>query len=180
MKNEIAEAIKELAGLALMPFIIGKVESVDGRTCTVNPVDGGAAIENVRLNAYTDGNKGIVITPKKDSFVIVGMLDEVDAMVLMSDEVEIIEAIIANTSFKMSDGEMLFNGGGNGGLIIVANLVDKMNAIESKLNDVINTLKTVTIPLAPSGTYPLATDFGDMTVLSETSTSDIENEDIKH
>lgn len=181
MIKEIAEAIRQLAGLGLMPFTIGKVESVNGRTCTVNPVDGGAAIENVRLNAYTDGDKGIVITPKAGSFVIVGMINPVDAMVLMCYEIDSIEEVIGSTSFKMTDGETIFNDGSNGGLIIVNDLVSKINDIENDINSLKQAFFTW-VPAPQDGGAALKTAAGSWAgqQFVNTQAADIENTEVKH
>lgn len=181
MKNEIAEAIKKLAGLALTTFIIGKVESVDGRTCTVNPVDGGAAIENVRLNAYSDGDQGLVITPKVDTFVIVGMISEVDALVLMCYEIESIEIIAGDTSLEITNGEILFNGGSNGGLIKISDLVSKINDVENDINSLKQAFFTW-VPVVQDGGVALKTATGSWVgqQFVNTQAVDIENTDVKH
>jgi hypothetical protein len=181
MKKEIAEAIKKLAGLALTTFVIGKVESVDGRTCTVNPVDGGAALENVRLNAYSDGDQGLIITPKEDTFVIVGMISEVDAMVLMCYEIESVDIVLGETTFKMQDGETLFNGGSNGGFIKVSDLVSKINDLENDINSLKQAFFTW-VPVTQDGGAALKTAAGSWAgqQFVNTQAADIENTDIKH
>lgn len=181
MKKEIAEAIKALAGLSLMPFTIGTVESVDGRTCTVKPVDGGAAIEKVRLNAHSDGDQGLIIKPKLNTYVIVGMINELDAMVMKCYEIESIEIIMGDTSLLITDGEILFNGGSNGGLVKIADLVGKINDIESDINSLKQAFFTW-VPVSQDGGASLKAAAGTWAgqQFVNTQVADIENGDIKH
>jgi hypothetical protein len=181
MKNEIAEAIKKLAGMPEMPFIIGEVDNVDGRTCTVNPVDGSAAIENVRLNAYSDGDQGLIISPKKGTYVIVGMISAVDTMVLMCFEIESIILNMGNTTLSITDGEILMNGGENGGMIVIENLVDKINAIENDINSLKQVFSTwVTVPQDGGAALKAASASWSANQIVNMQTADIENAVIKH
>lgn len=73
-------------------LMIGTVKAVDGETCTV--AFGTLELSEIRLKAAIDGNTNrLLITPKKDSKVLVGSLtgDLKDLVVLKVDEVESIE-----------------------------------------------------------------------------------------
>lgn len=181
MKKDIAEAIKKLAGLTEMPFVIGKASNVEARTCTVSPVDGGADLEKVRLNAYSDGDQGLIIKPKDGTYVIVGMISEVDALVLMCYEIDSVEAVLGDTNFKITKGEILFNGGSNGGLIKIADLVSKINDVENDINSLKQAFFTW-VPAPQDGGAGLKAAAGSWSgqQFVNTQTADIENTDIKH
>lgn len=73
--------ILQIARKLIKPALIkGKVTSIDGVTCKVTPLSGDAEIPDVQLRSVVsdnpDENKpGMIIYPKKDSDVIVGMIN---------------------------------------------------------------------------------------------------------
>ena len=80
----------------------------------------------------------MLITPKVGSAVIVGSLsgDLSNVVVLSVDEIESIE----------------INGGGNGGLINIQTLTDRINALVDKFNSHTHTLQTGAVAVSgPSG-----------------------------
>jgi hypothetical protein len=141
---------------------------------------------NVRLKSIIDeSDKHLIAIPPVGSQVFcisVGNSDERYVAVSFNE----IEKIIykgENVSIVIDDNEgtVVLNDGENGGLIKIEGLVSKINVLESKVNELLQTLQAVVIPLAPSGTYPLATDFADVTPLQpETQVSDLENDKVKH
>jgi hypothetical protein len=74
---------------------------------------------------------------------------------------------------------VVFNGGSFGGLVKLDALHGRLKKVEDQTNTILNRLKSVRIPLAPSGTYPLSSDFGSMPLLTIPDKSEIENEKIK-
>jgi hypothetical protein len=139
------------------------VKSVNGNKCDVEPVNGDSEIFDVRLQGE-DTNNGILMIPKVGSVVIVSMVDKDSGFVTMYSEVE----------------EIHLRGESLGGLVKIEDLVDKINNIENKVNDLISGLQGVVIPLAASGTYALVADFGSVAPLQNTEVSDIENDKVKH
>jgi len=101
-----------------------KVVSVDGLLCDCSPVNGNADILEVRLNA--SGLNGFVITPKVGSYVMVTRFERFEAFI---------------SSFSDVD-KIAFNGGANDGLVLVNKLIDKLNALENKVNSIISTFNT--------------------------------------
>ena len=138
-----------------------KVISVDGLLCDCSPVNGNADILEVRLNA--SGLNGFVITPKVGSYVMVTRFERFEAFI---------------SSFSDVD-KIAFNGGANDGLVLVNQLVNKLNALENKVNSIISTFNThvhagVTIGSDSSAVTPtLVTG-----TLTPTVKSDIENANI--
>lgn len=75
--------------------------------------------------------------------------------------------------------ETIFNGGTHG-MVKADSNTDRLNKIEKQLNNILNTLKTTVIPLAPSGTYPFASLYTSLNNLTETKEDDISDKKIKH
>lgn len=74
---------------APLPLFNALVKSVEGETCTVTI--GSLELDDVRLKATINGSENkVLVTPKKDSYVLVGSLtgDLKDLAVMKIDEVE--------------------------------------------------------------------------------------------
>jgi hypothetical protein len=74
--------------------------------------------------------------------------------------------------------ETVFNGGAHG-MVKAESNVERLNKIEKKVNNILDSLKQISIPLAPSGSYPFAPLFATEMSLTETKESDITNDKIK-
>jgi len=110
------------------------VKSVDSnkRTCVCTPVDSGADLLNVRIEAdltvNTDDDpinsspKGFFVIPKVGSLVIVSYLSKTDSYV--SAWTEISDIIVISDLFKFNDGSL-------GGLIKINDLVNRLKDYES-------------------------------------------------
>ena len=144
-------------------IIEAKVKSVSGYTCDVSPIDGTADITGVYLQ--TEEANGILIIPEINSVVYVSML---------SKDVGYVTMYGGATSIKIR-GEQF------GGLVKVGEVTDKLNAIENKINDLINVF-TTWAPVANDGGAALKTALSDWisSQLTETEVSDIENENVTH
>jgi hypothetical protein len=158
-----------------------KITAVDetARTCDCEPLNGDPEFFDVRLQSVISGADGFVLIPAVDSVGIVTFVNnttgylatcsKIDKMIVKSD----VEILIDCEDIK-------FNGGSNGGLIKINDLVSKLNAVEQKVNDLITACSSVVVALAPAGTFPLASFFTSVTPLTPTQTTDIENDKIKH
>jgi N-acetylmuramic acid 6-phosphate (MurNAc-6-P) etherase len=163
--KEIRAVIKDIAKSNNVLLFNATVKSVEGDVCTVVYKD--IELTDIKLTALKDGSETkLLIIPAQDSDVtVIDTTGELrDCFILKYSEIE----------------EIVVNGGKLGGLINVQDLVDKINACEDKVNDILSTLKTVVIPLAPSGSYPLSTDFATIMSLDNTTVDDIEDPKIKH
>jgi len=127
---------------------------------------------NITLNLSVGEGNNIELIPSIGSIVLIGYTDN-DTIELLS--VSDIDKINISSNIDIS-----FNGGEFGGLVKVEELTNKINALENLVNNLLNTLKTTTIPLAPSGTYPFAPLYASYTPLSNTNKSEIENQNITH
>lgn len=157
------------SGASMGGLMIAEVKSVEGDTCTI-AVDDDLDLSDVRLRVVSDDNTSskMLLTPKIGSFVLVADLsggDLSDMAVVMFSEVE----------------KIIINGGNNGGLVKINDLVNHLNTIE---ND-INTLKS-----AVSGWTPVAQDGGAALKtaleswsgqqITPTEVSDMEDDNVKH
>lgn len=135
------------------------VLSVDeeNQTCTVQPTTEEAEISGISLG------RNIVFVPVVGSVITVVFKAKTEAYI---------------SSAK--DAEVLINGGENGGLININDLVTKINRLEDKLKDhehvynaypSIPTLTTPALLFAPPDTT---------LVFTNTSKSEIEDETVKH
>lgn len=167
--RQIRELIQKNAGTynAQGWVFTAEVTSVSGDLCNVKIGD--FELSEIRLNAIENGSKnGILIKPAIGSKITV--LD------MSNGKFRDLQAI----GFSEVESIIIMNGG-NGGLVRSEIVYNKINALENQVNDILNKLKAVVIPLAPSGTYALSVDFGAMLPLSPvTGKTDFENDKVVH
>lgn len=188
----IRQALKKLSNYGNRPLVFtAEVKSVDWdkRTCVVITKNG-LEFENVRLRAVADDAKeGVCLKPKKGSKVSVAELEGIESMlqVVGFTEVEAIEVIMQDVELTIQDGkvnlkakEIIINDGDNKGVPIVEKVKGKLNDIENKVNEILTTLNSVSVALAPSGSFPFAPIFSAIQSLQSTQLSEIENSKVKH
>lgn len=136
----ITDTINSLIDSRLkMQTVLCQVNSVDtaNKTCNCSPVNGGADFLNVRLQATTkDNNLGVTVFPKVDSLVVVGLIEDNSSAACVLVTTEVTDMMIKTEGFEwyLSGSQLLFNEGLNGGLVIIQNLVDRLNVIEKAHN----------------------------------------------
>lgn len=145
---------------------LGTVKSVDDstRTCVVNVLESETDIEGVRLHITGESANGAYYKPKVNSLIGIMPIFEFEYCAVLFSELE---------SVSFLDGSY-------GGLIKINDLVTKVNNLENQVNDLLTALQGITIPLAPSGTYPFAPLFASFDPLTPTEASEIENTKITH
>lgn len=149
---------KKLERILPKQTIIARVTSVNrsNLTCDADPVDGGAAYTNVRLQAIIDENdQGAVIIPKEGSYITISIIENDDNNTYMAQCSEIEEYInkidnlevswnkdgirmkMADHSFKTIMNDMIDEL--NKIVVINGNTIDvaAMNAIKQRLNTVL-------------------------------------------
>lgn len=180
--------------------LVCTVDEVDktARTIDCTPINEGAPLLGVNLQANQEADFGLCLFPEKGSFVVVGFVaDGAAGVVLLTEKIESAEIVIGSASAVIdADGlrfntekmsadinreNIIFNGGDLGGLIKVEDLTKRLNLIE---ND-INKLKT-----AMSGWTPASQDGGAAlksaisswaaSLLTPSVRSDYENQSVKH
>ena len=188
--TEIRNKIRAMTGQKTPLLLTGKVESVDGETCTVTVGD--LKLTDVRLRSVVNGEDSkLLITPKKDSYVTLidlsGELRETE--VIGYSEIEAIDIETGgdiNIKCKGDtnidcDGTVTFNGGGNHGLAKVESVTQKLNALENEIN-LLKQIFTAWMPIVYDGGASLKTATATWAAqsLSATRCEDIENDKVKH
>ena len=149
--TNIQSSIRKLAGVDLAD----SVKMFDAKVILVNENErtvqvemiGGKSANKITARLMASLDDGCYIIPKTDSTVIIAMSTHVDPYVAMYSDVL----------------KITWLGGYYDGVPIVKHptdtnkgLLKKINNLENQINDILQILKTTTIPLAPSGTYPFA------------------------
>lgn len=161
--REIKRCIRELGGAGCRNgmFVAGEVAGVSGETCKVKV--GELEIEDVWLTGVHDQKeKSLVVTPKVGSMVMMADLSGGEMRQMMVVGYTEVESIVVN-------------GGENGGLINIADLVSKLNGLVDKFNTHTHQVSTTGTAAAQTGTAAApaskATKF---------NKGDFEDESVKH
>lgn len=157
--------------------LVCTVDAVDkkARTIDCTPVNEGAPLLGVNLQANQGSDFGLVIYPEKGAFVVVGfMADGAVGLMLATDKIESAEMVIGETtaaidaegvrvktakmSADINKEDIIFNGGELDGLVIIQKLTDKLNELKDTVNSLINAynnhthITTATVGTGPAGT----------------------------
>lgn len=181
--RDIQVAVRKLAGTFktdAVSVFIGTVDSVSesAATCDVKLLTG-VLMKGVKLQeAVCDG---VLIIPKKDSGVRVLHTPQTGAFIVGFSDIDKLLVNVGDAAMTVKDGTIELNDGSYGGAVKVQDLVNKLNALENLVNNILTTLKGTTIPLAPSGTYSFATLYAALNNINPiTKKSDLENDKVKH
>lgn len=153
------------------------VNSVDtaARTCIVTPINGKAEISDVRFAPSTTEDPALLPVPAIDSTVLVDFYNDSEAFIAMFSAVD--SLIIRTTSGNV----LQLQNGSDGGLVKVVDLTSKLNAIENKVNTIIDALKNSAVLAGDGGaTYKAAITVAVGSNLTTTVRGDIENEKVTH
>ena len=144
-KTEVASALTEFVEAkskgndSLVCTVIEDVDLVNN-TCYCEPINGDAAILNVKLTTnITGAGVGFLLIPKKDSLVVVTFLDNASAYVSMVSEVD----------------EVNINGKTLGGLVKVIDLTTKLNNLENRVNSIGTDLAAMATSANSIGSSPV-------------------------
>lgn len=168
------------------------------RTIDCTPLNEGAPLLGVNLQANQGADFGVCLIPEKGSYVIVGFVaDGAAGVVLATERVKSAEVVIgdnsavidadgcriktANMSADFNASDIIFNGGQFGGLVKVEALTRRLNLIEKDINN-LKTAMSGWAPVAQDGGAALKTAVTSWTAapLVETVRNDYENTKIKH
>lgn len=176
--DNIKEAIRKLAEQdGETVALVCTVDEVDkkARTIDCSPVNEGAPLLGVNLQANQGSDFGLVIYPEKGAFVVVGfMANGAAGLMLATDKIESAEMVIGETaavidaegirlktaqmSADINKNDIKFNGGELNGLVIIQKLTDKLNELKDTVNSLINAYNNHThITTATVGTGPVGT-----------------------
>ncbi len=203
MADNIKDIIRQLAKpdgeTVALVCIVDEVDKT-ARTIDCTPINEGAPLLGVNLQANQEADYGICVFPEKGSFVVVGFVaDGAAGVVLLTEKIESAEIVIGDTSAVMdADGvridtakmsahinkeEIIFNGGGLDGLIVIQKLTDKLNELTQTVNDLITKYNghihttTATVATGPVGVISPTTSTA--TTAKQFNKSDYENTKIK-
>jgi hypothetical protein len=183
----IRTAVEQMSGTFgkdSVSLLVCKVKSVDEdkSTCIVVTKSGKESVEIPNVSLQVGVCDGLQIIPKVDSDVLILRSTYQSPFVVNWSDVDKYYIQVGDSSFTIeNDGTMQLNDGAYDGLVKVKDLTDKINALENLVNNLLNTLKSTTIPLAPSGTYPFAPLYAAFNPIQPiTQQSDIENKNITH
>lgn len=194
----IRNAIKQLALSGTEMYLtVCTVDSVDEekRTIECTPIDEGAQLLGVNLQADQSQTVGIVSFPAVGSDVLVGFINPAVAVVLLTTEItktiitigetnietdaEGVRIDTAKMSAYINKEDIVFNGGNNEGLIIIQKLTDKLNELTQTVNDLISAYNTHThVCAAPQS--PSATTLSQANPAQQFNKSDYEDNKVKH
>ena len=179
--------------------LVCTVDAVDkkARTIDCTPVNEGAPLLGVNLQANQGSDFGLVIYPEKGAFVVVGfMADGAAGLMLATDKIESAEMVIwetaaaidaegvrvktAKMSADINKEDIIFNGGKLGGLIKIEDLTKRLNLIEKDINK-LKTAMSGWIPVSQDGGAALKATAKDWfsVQLTTTKRGDYENTKIK-
>jgi hypothetical protein len=156
------------------------VDKVDDYSCDVTAVATELAILQVRLKSHLQGDNGIVIKPKVNSFVLVAFLSPTDAYVAMCDEIDSVDVKIEDTTLHMDKDYITLNGGSLKGLTKLEELVKQLNTLQDAHNNFLAEYKN------HNHTHPYGATTAPMIPLStqenieRTNIDDLENKKITH
>lgn len=169
----------------------------DTRTIDCTPINEGAPLLGVNLQANQEADYGICVFPEVGSYVIVGFVaDGAAGVVLTTEKIESAEVVIGNNSAIIdADGirlktanmsadfnadNIIFNGGDLNGLVKIDNLTDRLNIIEKDINKLKNIFSAwKPVPNDGGAVLQGAAASWSGATLTETKRSDYENEKIK-
>lgn len=126
----------------------------DTRTIDCTPINEGAPLLGVNLQANQEADYGICVFPEIGSYVIVGFVaDGAAGVVLTTEKIEAAEVVIgdnsaiidadgirlktANMSADFNPDNIILNGGDLNGLVIIQNLTNKINELVNTVNALI-------------------------------------------
>ena len=184
--------------------LICTVDAVDREVRTVDctPLDEGAPLLGVNLQANQGSTFGVVAYPRVGSYVVVGFVADGSAgIVLLTDDIESIEVVISdNTSRVLIDEEkvridmgeetsaelttdgIVLNGGSLRGLVKIAELEDNLNQLKSYVETMKTAvsagIKAVGVSTAANGPTGATTFDGAMSSAS-INFKNMENEKVK-
>lgn len=171
-KDEFKQAVRAFADAGRVPSLRwATVKEVDARekTMTVVGVEDDLEYYDVEL-----GLGSVFVYPAAGSTVLIGIVEgqASAAFLLSAGKAERIEVA--------ADVEIVLNGGGDGGLVLVGNLAGVLNKIQQDVND-LKTAVSGWTPVAQDGGAALKTALGPWVgrQLEMTKETDLENEKVK-
>lgn len=175
--DELQKAIntiidKRLNNVLSIPVQLATVTSVDKDKCSCDvKLSNDVEIKDVNLRSVLDDNKkGFVVFPKVNSIVLIGTIENMEnnGFILMCSEITDVTI----------DAKIVINEGNNKGMVKLPELVQQVNKLENKVNEILSWTATHTHPVPSLGTSGVA--LGVSGALTLTQENDLENKDVTH
>lgn len=201
MREALRNFINATVGVSVLQ---GEVKSVDESrwTCDVE-LPNTLLLYDVQLKCLKETEKGCVLVPKVGSWVQIMNVGEPDWLVIAIEQLDKVIVLAetelqidaAGSTVQVNKDGIVMNGGKNEGLVIVQKLVDKINRLEKKVDDLIgkhnglqqdyNSHTHLYIPGPGTATTPSAIPSAlssntETPIGVQTKKTDIENPKVKH
>lgn len=177
MKNHktITEGIREITRTGEYEIYQGKVTHVDDSLKTVDiELEPGLTIFSVRLRAAVTDDSGVYVLPSKDSWCVIARIEMgQDYTLLRASKIDAYYIKIDGMTLEVSKDAFTFNGGQLKGMVKIQDLVQKLNALENKVNQIVTWTGTHLHSGNGAGTATPVTGS-----LATTKVSDLENKKI--
>ena len=159
------------------------VDKIDeaARTVDCTPIDEGAPLEGVNLQANQESGEGVVLIPAKGSYVVVGFLNNDAGVVLLTDKVDKVLVKISGITAEITAAGFVLNDGENGAVNVVE-LTEKLNTLERDINSLKRVFLTEWIVAPQDGGSALKIAAADWAgaQLKTTDKAELEDTKIKH
>ena len=180
LSNAIESHVNRILSKQKLYSSICKVISVDDskRTCELEPVNGDAE-RTGRLQTSLELTEGIYVKPEVNSYVQLTWINNITGIITQFSEIDEIDITIGNSSLNIIDGQVTFNGGSLGGLVVPSLIRDRLNLIEQDINSLKTAFSTWVVAPTDGGAALkaiTATWYGSQ--LIQTQENDINNTDI--
>jgi hypothetical protein len=181
-RQKIVAGIRELANFGKYEIFSGEVKTVNESETTIDvDVDEGVTVFGVRLKCIIDNTDGMYIVPAVGSIVTFAQIDGgQDYQLIQASKIDKVLITIENSTLEITNTGFKFNGGNLNGLVKIAPLVNKLNAIENKVNALVLFSSTHVHAGVTSGSSSTGTPTPPVTgTLTPTQQADLENTKIK-
>jgi len=187
--REIREAVRKLAGthkVDRVEYFMADVDSVDedAATCVVILKGNAESIKVPNVQLQSGVCDGLLIVPTVGSEVKVITSIHNDPFVAQFSDIDKVYLQVGDSAYLITnDGKHKLNDGSYGGLIRIDNLIKDINDTKHLVNNLLSTLKGISVALAPSGNYPFAPFFSGFNSLPDSTKpgdNGLENPDITH
>ena len=182
--RQIKEGIQRLAGT----FGKDYVSTVDcdvtdvneaNRSCSVTPLTTSLSTGFDEVFLCADPNDGLICIPEIGSTVRVAVTNKGEKYILQFSDLQKLRITIGQSELTVVDGTIYLGDGSLGGLVKSNDLLSKLNALENKVNNVINSFNNHTHVASSLGSPTTPPPIPIVGNLTPTKISDLENNAIK-
>ncbi len=135
MKQSISDLLRQITQPTEQIYsVVAKVISVDAdaHTADVCPLSGDAEIYDVRLGC--GGDYGLEILPAVGAVCVVTFISATDTYMAMVSDVQCYNLKSGDMSMQVSADGVVFNGGKNGGMVMIKELKEALDSIKKQVD----------------------------------------------